>query len=206
MINRIDLKDIALESIDSDDFAKRVISVFKKNENKLEFFLFEHFDTKVRNALSEIYDDVDFKNNSHIQKIIPKRNRKVFLRNLEGKTNIVMPRPVMSWFTFIFSISLVLIPVIIILYFSLLSKEFFFVSLVILTSGGVFILFILLLIVHFLNPSLLSSNDLPRVKTYLDFITELVKINKHIYKINDFRLTRELLLLSYKVIQYDKLS
>ncbi|MFW5701291.1 MAG: hypothetical protein ACOCWM_06330, partial [Cyclobacteriaceae bacterium] len=203
---RIDLKGIASESIDSDDFVNKVISVFIRNENKFDFFLFQHFKNRIKNGLAELDANLIFNDNFHIDKVIPKENRKNFLRKLEEKTDLVMPRPVMSSLTFIIAFSLVLIPFIVIVYFSLKSVEFFIVTLIILTSGGLFLLFILLIITHFLCPNLLSSNDLPSVKTFSDFINEIVKINKHFYRINDFRLTKELLALQYKVIQYEKLS
>jgi hypothetical protein len=184
------LSDKLRNSTRPEEFISNSIDSFKRNESLFKQFLYWYIYNKIEILLIDEEDVKEVHQTDSINDLLPKNTRKAILKNFEMESDLILPRPVMSTFSFILLSLLVLIPVILVIYFAFLYPETLpFIFELFVFSGGVILIFTFVILIHFLKPELLASSDLPRIKNYDDFVKEALKINEHLFRINEYQRT-----------------
>ncbi|MGF1638725.1 MAG: hypothetical protein ACFCUU_16745 [Cyclobacteriaceae bacterium] len=189
--------ELLKNSVSLKDFTDRIIDHFKKDSFVFNEYLFKLFYDNLQEIFEKEYGLAQIKPTDQIESLLPHGSRKKDLKKLEILSGLFMPKPVMSIVNFSLLIFLILVPILSIFLTAFYNPALFIALFEIILGGGFIIIFGLVILVHFLKPSLLASNDLPRVTFFSDFVNEVVRLNEHFYRINNFQLIIDELAIEY---------
>lgn len=196
-----EIQIILNKSITENDFIERVIQKFNNNKYELKDFLFYYFYVRLeRHLLINYFSE---KNNigllENIDYIIPINNRKLIISKIQNEMDFLIPKPELSWYQFFIIFGLLLVPLVIIISFLIMYVELIFLLYEAILSGFILILILTIpYVVYLIRPSLFLIYNIPKVKTYNDFIIEIVNLNIIFFEINNYCKTKKVLSYWYK--------
>ena len=196
-----EIQIILNKSITENDFIERVIHKLDNNKKELKDFLFYYFYVRLERYLLinyfteknniDLLEDIDY--------LIPIKNRKLMISKIQNEMDFLIPKPELSWSQFFIISGLLLIPLVIIMFFVIMYVELIFLLYEAILSGFIFILILTVpYVIYLIKPSFFLIYNIPNVKTFNDFINEIVNINIILFQINDYCETRKVLSYWYK--------
>jgi hypothetical protein len=174
----------------AEEFTESMLALFKLDSRIFRSFVCKIIDLEVRKQL----DDPELQ---HLTaKLVDgqiERNEQVqLLKELQRRTSLILPRPVLSRRSLLFQITLLVGPTLILLVFAFLNLEFTFVSYGIVKFGFI-VGFILIPYVtcYLLFPRLFQPSVLDGVNTYPDLINTITAMNIYFFIEDDYQQTRK---------------
>lgn len=192
------------ERTNEQEVVNRFVNYFETEMGAFRLFLYNLVDYKIRDYLYEMSDLEKFKDTVAMEKIFPDKFLKSDLKVLKEKTGLTYPTPILSRLNFWVQITLFVLPCFLFVVGLGMQLEFLLVLYGAVKFGAIaFLLFLPYGVGFFLFPKFYRTTHLPGIRTYNDFVNDVVDRNQHYYKADNHLLTkRELMeMLSDKSIE-----
>jgi hypothetical protein len=168
------------------------VNYFKTEIGTFRLFLYNLVDYKIRDYLNEMSDLEKFEETIEIGKVFPEKFLKSDLKILKERTGLTFPTPILSRLNFWVQITLFVIPCVLFVIGLAMGVEFLLILYGVVKFAIItFLLFLPYGIVFFLFPRFYRATHLVGIRTYKDFIDDVVDRNLHYYKADDFHLTKK---------------